>query len=36
VDVAGDDHFTVLNEHARTTAAAIRTWVGSLDRKATG
>jgi thioesterase domain-containing protein len=30
VDVPGD-HLTLLQEHARTTASAVRTWMGSLD-----
>ncbi|MGI3229200.1 thioesterase domain-containing protein [Streptomyces sp. GTA36] len=29
VDVPGD-HLTLLREHARTTASAVRTWIGSL------
>jgi acyl transferase domain-containing protein/acyl-CoA synthetase (AMP-forming)/AMP-acid ligase II/acyl carrier protein len=31
VDVPGD-HFSFMREHARTTAAAVRTWIDSLGR----
>jgi hypothetical protein len=31
VDVPGN-HLTLLQEHARTTASAVREWIGTLDR----